>query len=83
MLASSCRRMLGAGADRRPDYGVSDDPDTFYAEQGTNLAGLRGWLFRHRVRPLMNRRVAAVRSSALTGSDTSGCATAPAARPQR
>ncbi len=64
------------------DYGVYDDPDAFYAEHGVNVTGLRGWLFRHRVRPLMNRRVAAVRASALTGSDAAGCATAPAPAPR-
>jgi transglutaminase-like putative cysteine protease len=60
------------------DLGVYDDPDTFYAEHGANLTGLRGWLFRHKVRPLMNRRVAAVRASALTATDATGCAFSPA-----
>ena len=61
------------------DFGTYDDSDAFYAEHGANLSGLRGWVFRHRVRPAMNRRVAAVRSSALTAADASGCATTPAA----
>lgn len=57
------------------DFGAYDDPDAFYAEHGANLNGLRGWLFRHRVRPLMNRRVAAVR----TAADAAGCITTLAA----
>ncbi|MDP3713738.1 MAG: transglutaminase family protein [Mycobacteriales bacterium] len=62
------------------DFGAYDDPDAFYAEHGTNLRGLRGWVFRHRVRPAMNRKVAAVRACALTAADAAGCATSPAAR---
>jgi len=57
------------------DFGAYDDPDAFYAEHSANLNGLRGWLFRHRARPLMNHRVAAVRPSALTDSDAAGCTT--------
>lgn len=60
------------------DFGAYDDPDAFYAEHGANLSGLRGWVFRHRVRPAMNRKVAAVRASAFTAADAAGCATAPA-----
>ena len=61
------------------DFGVYDDPDAFYAERGANLSGLRGRVFRHRVHPAMNRKVAAVRACALTAVDASACAAAPAA----
>lgn len=62
------------------DFGAYDDPDAFYAEHGANLSGLRGWVFRHRVRPAMNRKVAAVRASGLSAADAVGCAApAPAA----
>ena len=44
------------------DHGVHDDPDSFYDEHGTNLAGPREWLYRTWVRHAMNRRVAAVRT---------------------
>lgn len=43
------------------DYGVFDDPDTFYRAHGTNLRGLWAWLFARWIRPLMNRNVARVR----------------------
>jgi len=44
------------------DYGVFDDPDSFYRVHGTNFGGLRAWLFVHWIRPLMNRNVARVRA---------------------
>lgn len=55
------------------DLGVYDDPDAFYVEHGANLTGLRGWIFRTRVRPLINQRVAAVRASASTTADATAC----------
>jgi transglutaminase superfamily protein len=48
------------------DFGVFDDADAFYATHGVNLTGLRGWLFRHRVRRVMNANVARLRSSCPT-----------------
>ncbi len=45
------------------DFGVFDDPDAFYEAQGTNLSGLRRWLFVHVFRHLMNRTVARVRGT--------------------
>jgi len=43
------------------DFGVYDDPDDFYAEQGVNVTGIKGLLFRHLIRHRMNRRVEAIR----------------------
>lgn len=43
------------------DFGVYSLPDTFYRERGTNLTGIKRWLFRVLVRHLMNRNVAAIR----------------------
>jgi uncharacterized protein YndB with AHSA1/START domain len=59
------------------DYGVYDDPDTFYRSRGTNLTGPRAWLFRNRVRHVMNRRVATIR----TAGGGSACPFAPTAQP--
>ena len=44
------------------DFGVYDDPDSFYSEHGANLSGPRGWLFRHVVRHSMNRNVGSIRA---------------------
>ena len=49
------------GVDR--DLGIFDDPDSFNARHGHNLAGIKGALYRAIVRHLMNRRVAAIRAS--------------------
>ncbi len=43
------------------DYGVFDDPDSFYRRHGTNLAGWKRWLYENRVRHVMNRNVARIR----------------------
>lgn len=45
------------------DYGVFDAPDDFYARHGTNLSGLKRWLFRRVVRHAMNRNVERIRQS--------------------
>jgi hypothetical protein len=45
------------------DFGVFDDPDAFYARHGSNLDGLKRWLFVHVVRHWMNRNVARIRGS--------------------
>ncbi|MCB0829053.1 MAG: transglutaminase family protein [Solirubrobacterales bacterium] len=44
------------------DFGVYDDPDTFYAEHGGDITGVKGVVFRHLARHLMNRKVAEIRS---------------------
>jgi hypothetical protein len=48
------------------DLGIHDDPDTFYAANGTNLSGVRGALYRRVVRHRMNRTVAAIRATRTT-----------------
>lgn len=50
------------------DLGVFDDPDSFYRTCGSNFSGARGWIFRHAIRPRMNRRVAAIRALASTAA---------------
>lgn len=52
------------------DFGTYDDPDTFYAHHGTNLTGLRNFLFQRVIRHAMNRKVAAIR----------GCGVSPEVR---
>jgi hypothetical protein len=44
------------------DYGVFDSPDAFYTRHGSNLSGIKRWLYAKVVRHAMNRNVAAVRS---------------------
>ncbi|WP_433604490.1 transglutaminase-like domain-containing protein [Prescottella agglutinans] len=48
------------------DLGTYDDPDTFYARHGTNLTGVRSFLFRRLLRHVMNRKVASIRRCAIT-----------------
>ncbi len=47
------------GVDR--DLGVYNDPDTYYRSAGTNLSGVKSFLYRHLVRRLMNRTVDKIR----------------------
>lgn len=44
------------------DLGLFDDPDAFYAQHGTNLGGVRRWLFENVFRHRMNRRVHGLRT---------------------
>lgn len=44
------------------DFGVFDDPDSFYARHGSNLGGVKRWLFVNVVRHAMNRNVERLRS---------------------
>jgi hypothetical protein len=44
------------------DFGVFDDPDSFYALHGANLGGARRLVYRHLVRRLMNARVRTIRA---------------------
>ncbi|TFZ04588.1 transglutaminase [Ramlibacter rhizophilus] len=44
------------------DFGVFDDPDSFYAKHGANLSGAKKWLFQAVVRRWMNANVERVRS---------------------
>jgi transglutaminase-like putative cysteine protease len=45
------------------DFGVFDSPDAFYARHGSNLSGLKRWLYERVIRHAMNRNVARVRAS--------------------
>lgn len=45
------------------DFGVFDDPDSFYAKHGANLSGAKKWLFQGLIRHWMNRNVARIRGS--------------------
>jgi transglutaminase-like putative cysteine protease len=45
------------------DFGVYDDPDTFYREHPGNVRGVKGVLFRLWMRRSMNREVVAIRRS--------------------
>lgn len=45
------------------DFGVFDSPDSFYARHGSNLSGLKRWLYGRVIRHAMNRNVARVRDS--------------------
>jgi len=57
------------------DFGVFDDPDTFYSKHGSNLSGLRAWLFRHWIRHAMNRRVSLIRNCSGGACGLAGSAT--------
>lgn len=43
------------------DYGVYDSPDVFYSEVGTNLSGIKKWLYERLIRHLINRNVSRLR----------------------
>ena len=45
------------------DFGIFDSPDAFYARHGSNLSGLKRWLYERVIRHAMNRNVARVRAS--------------------
>ncbi len=45
------------------DLGIFDAPDDFYQQYGTNLTGVRRFLFQYLVRHLMNRNVGCIRAS--------------------
>lgn len=45
------------------DFGLFDSPDEFYAKHGTNLSGLRRWLYERFFRHAMNRTVDGIRRS--------------------
>lgn len=44
------------------DLGVYDCPDEVYAEHGTNLKGVKGWLYRKYLYRRLNRHVARIRA---------------------
>ena len=45
------------------DFGVFDSPDAFYARHGSNLSGLKRWLYWRVIRHSMNRNVMCIRVS--------------------
>lgn len=47
------------------DFGIFNSPDDFYRKHGTNLSGLKKWVFETVVRAQMNRNVARIRTSKL------------------
>lgn len=44
------------------DFGIYDDPDSFYAGQGPNFRGVRRLLFKYIVRHVMNAKVRSIRA---------------------
>jgi transglutaminase-like putative cysteine protease len=44
------------------DFGVFDSPDAFYARHGSNLSGLKRWLYERVIRHGINRNVARIRA---------------------
>ncbi len=44
------------------DFGVFDSPDEFYARHGSNLSGLKRWLYSHVIRNRMNAQVRRIRA---------------------
>ena len=44
------------------DFGVFDHPDDFYAAHGTNLSGIKKFMYRYFFRHLMNRNVKRIRA---------------------
>lgn len=44
------------------DFGVFDNPDEFYARHGSNLSGLKRWLYSHVIRHRMNAQVRRIRA---------------------
>ncbi|GCL65627.1 transglutaminase-like domain-containing protein [Pseudaquabacterium pictum] len=45
------------------DFGLFDSPDAFYARHGSNLSGLKRWLYERVIRHRMNRNVARIRAA--------------------
>lgn len=45
------------------DFGIFNSPDDFYRKHGTNLSGLKKWVFEFVVRAQMNRNVERIRLS--------------------
>ena len=55
-------RLPGIGSDENDDFGVFDSPDEFYARHGSNLSGLKRWLYAHVIRHRMNAQVRRIRA---------------------
>lgn len=48
------------------DFGVFEDPDTFYEKYGSNLSGIKAILYKYVVRKLMNSNVSKIREIKIT-----------------
>jgi hypothetical protein len=48
----------------RRDYGIFDSPDEFYRQHGTNLWGIKKFLFKYHIRKEMNRNTLKIRTCA-------------------
>ncbi|MES2718740.1 MAG: transglutaminase-like domain-containing protein [Pseudomonadota bacterium] len=44
------------------DFGVFDSPDVFCARHGSNLSGIKRWLYERVIRHAMNRKVVRIRA---------------------
>ncbi len=47
------------------DFGVFEQPDDFYQQHGSNLSGLKKWLFKYCLRHLMNLNIQKIRQRGL------------------
>ena len=45
------------------DFGLYDSPDKFYQEKGTNLSGVKRWMYQRVIRHLINFNVAKIRKT--------------------
>ncbi|WP_111978734.1 transglutaminase-like domain-containing protein [Algibacillus agarilyticus] len=45
------------------DFGLYDSPDKFYQEKGTNLSGVKRWMYQRVIRHLINFNVANIRKT--------------------
>jgi len=45
------------------DYGVFDDPDSFYQENGSNLLGIKALVYKNIIRHQMNSNVQRIRNN--------------------
>jgi hypothetical protein len=43
------------------DFGIYNNPDSFYAQHGSNLSGFKSMLYSHVVRHWMNHKVKKIR----------------------
>lgn len=52
------------------DFGIFDSPDNFYKQFGTNLSGLKKWLYQYFFRHLINKNVDKLRNSNILNSSS-------------
>ena len=43
------------------DFGIFNTPDEFYEKYGTNLSGIKNWLYKNVIRHLINKNVESIR----------------------